>query len=95
MSSDDRELQEIRNRIAFRLDCKQWMDGPLGQYLARKANDQRDAALEVLAITDAENAPAIRHQQNRIRVADMFLEWMGEAVTEGENAERAFIESQD
>ena len=95
MSNADRELQDIRNRIAFGLDCKQWMDSPLGQYLTHKANTELQAALEALGNVDPEDPKAIRKLQNDKAVAERFLEWMGEAVTEGENAERAFIEASE
>lgn len=92
---DQREIQQIRNQIAFGLDCKAFMDSSIGRYLAAKANGDIEAATDALKTVDPTNPDAIRKLQNDIKCAENFLLWMGEAVTEGENAERTFIESTD
>lgn len=92
---EDRDLQEIRATIAFGLDCKDWMGSAFGRYLTAKANADIDTALDGLKTADAEDPKAIRKLQNDIASAERFLLWMGEAVTDGENAERVFIESQN
>lgn len=89
---ENRDLQQIRNQIAFGMDVKAFMAGPIGQYLAGRANHDVDVALDAMRTVDPEDPEAIRKLQNDIKCAENFLLWMGEAVTEGENAERAFIE---
>lgn len=93
--SQDPELQQIRNQIAFGLDVKVFMESPIGRYLAMRANSNIETALDAMRSVDPEDPKAIRILQNEIKCAENFLQWMGEAVTEGENAERAFVEAQD
>jgi hypothetical protein len=93
--NESQELQQIRNQIAFGLDCKAFMLSALGRFLTEKANNDIEAAKDALAEVDPEDAKAIRKLQNDARCASNFLLWIGEAVTEGENAERTFIEASD
>lgn len=91
--AEERELQQIRNQIAFGLDMKVFMASPIGRYLAARANSDRDRALEELATVDPHDPKAVQTLQNKIAVAANFLTWVGEAVTDGENAEGVFIEA--
>jgi len=90
---DDREMQQIRAVISFGLDAKAFMQSDMGRYLTAKANGDIESALDALRTVDAEDPKAIRALQNEAAAATRFLLWMGEAVTEGENAERQFIDS--
>jgi hypothetical protein len=92
---EDRELQQIRNQIAFGLDCKVFMESPIGRYLTKRANDEIESAMQELRHADPDSSKTIRDLQNKAYRAESFLQWMGEAVTEGENAERTFIEAND
>lgn len=92
---EDRDLQQIRNQIAFGLDCKVFMESPIGRYLTKRANDEIEAAMQGLLHSHPDDGKTIRDLQNKAYRAESFLQWMGEAVTEGENAERTFIEAND
>lgn len=87
---EQQDLQDVRARISFGLDVKQFMGGPIGQRLAANANARIFQAQEALATVDAEDPKAIRALQNKIAAAAAFLEWMDEFVTDGEQAEIAF-----
>jgi len=89
--SQDPELQQIRNQIAFGLDVKVFMGSPIGRYLTLRANQEIETALESMKTVDPDEPKAVRKLQNDIHIAENFLQWMGEAVTDGENAERTFI----
>lgn len=91
---EEQDLQDVRARISFGLDVQQFMNGPIGKRLTARANAVIEQAQEALGTVDAEDPKAIRALQNRITAASYFLEWMGEAVTEGENAEAAFINAE-
>lgn len=90
-----RDLTQTRAQIAFGLDVQAFMRSEIGEYLTQRANDHREAALEALAAADPEDTKGIRQLQNVVQCAQDFLLWMGEAVTEGENAQATFVESQD
>lgn len=88
---EDRDLQDVRGRIAFGLDVQSFMGSPIGRRLTARANAVIAQAQEDLGTVDAEDPKAIRALQNKITAASYFLEWLGEAVTEGEQAESTFI----
>lgn len=91
-AEEQREGEELRGRIAFGLDVQQFMGSTLGRYLQNKANADIEAALDALKTADPEDPKAIRKLQNDVAVAESVLLWLGEAVTEGEQAERQFHE---
>lgn len=92
---ENRELTQIRAQVAFGLDVEAFMRSDMGLYLTTRANNDRDAALEALKDVDAEDPQAIRKLQNDVRCAENFLLWMGEAVSEGMNAQATYVEAQD
>ena len=94
MSEQD-DMQTIRATVAFGLDVEAFMRSPIGRYLTQRANTDRDTAMEALKDADAEDPKAIRKLQNDVRCAGNFLIWLGEAVTEGENASRVYIASEE
>ncbi len=93
MSEQDQELHQIRSTIEFGLDVQQFMGTNLGRFLRAKANAQIESAHEALGSVDPEDPKAIRKLQNDAAVASLFLHWIGEIVTEGENAERQAMDA--
>lgn len=93
--SNDPEMQEIRNQIAFGLDAEQFMQSSIGKYLTARANADIDDAVERMKKADPFNGAELQRIQNEIHRAESFLLWMGQAVTEGENASRIFVEATD
>lgn len=93
--SNNPEMQQINAQISFGLDVEQFMQSPIGKYLTERANDDIESALESLKTVDPTDAKAVQSLQNEVHRSEMFLLWMGQAVTEGENASRAFIEATD
>lgn len=87
---DQSDIHDVRSRIAFGLDVQSFMNGPIGRRLTARANAVIFQAQEALGDVDAEDPKAIRALQNKIKAASYFLEWMAEAVAEGEQAETAF-----
>ncbi len=77
------------------MDVEQFMQSPIGKYLTERANDDIENALEQMKRADPFDGKEVQRLQNEIHRAEMFLLWMGQAVTEGENASRSFIEASD
>lgn len=92
MSNEAKEMEGVRATIEFGLDVKQFMGTNLGRYLQHKANADMEAALDALATVDPEDPKAIRKLQNDAVVAARILSWIAEAVNEGEQAERQYVE---
>jgi len=89
--SEESELAEVRARVSFGLDVQQFMGGSIGRHLAGRANNDIESAKDALLTVDPEDARAVRQHQNQGAVAAMFLQWLGEAVTAGEQAEAEWM----
>lgn len=89
------DLTQIQAQIAFGLDVQAFMGSTIGRYLTARANNDIEAATDALKTVDAEDPKAIRKLQNEVKCAESFLLWMGEAVTDGENSQRTYIESEN
>ena len=92
---EQRELQQIRAQVAFGMDVEAFMQSQIGRYLQEKANADRDAAMEALIDVDADDPSAVRKLQMDARCATNVLLWLGEAVSEGQNAALQLIASTD
>jgi CHASE3 domain sensor protein len=57
------------------------------RYLESRATEEIVASLDALKDVDAEDPKAIRQLQNRARVAELFLNWLDEAIQDGRNAD--------
>lgn len=84
---EQRNIEQMRAEVAFGLDVQQFMGTSMGRYLTARANAEIEAAKSELVDVDPEDHKAVRAIQNRAKVASMFLDWMGEAVTTGEIAQ--------
>lgn len=89
-----RDIAAVRKTIAFGLDVTAFMQSDIGRHLQARANQHIEQAFEAFKTVDAEDPKAIRKLQNDALAAEHFLQWLGEAVTEGEQAETTFIDSQ-
>lgn len=72
-----------------------FLQGPIGDYLVKKAEEQSAEAMEKLKVTPPEDANAIRTHQNQIQVAESIIRWLGEAVHEGQMALEHLKEESD
>jgi hypothetical protein len=79
--------QDPNVRIAvFGKQVQDFLDGPIGDYLVKRAQAEIDKGVAALKDCDAEDPKAIRTCQNQIRVAEMIIEWLGDAISYGEGA---------
>lgn len=86
-AQEQRDIEQMRAEVAFGLDVQQFMTTSMGKYLTQRAQIEIDDAKDGLVDVDPEDHRAVRELQNKAKVASMFLEWMGEAVTTGEMAQ--------
>jgi len=89
------EEQDIPRKIAFGAQVESFIQSPIGKYLIGRAEKERHEALEEMANTSLENIAALAQAQRKVRIADSFQAWLAEAIQEGWEAERQFIESED
>lgn len=80
------EQVDLINRIELGLDVEAFMASRVGRYVQKRANDEIEAARDELENLPPSAIEAIQTAQNKAKVARAVLDWMGEAVTDGENA---------
>lgn len=80
----DPDFQASNLGIDVRYFCER---DPIGRYLLRRAEADRQAALEALGEVDPINTLAIRALQDRARVPQLVVRWLEEAISAGEAAE--------
>lgn len=95
MTTENEEVRQLLKSVEFGIEVEAFLRTPIGQYLARRAEEERAAALEELATVSPINVEAIRKLQNVIARADAFGYWLAEAVSEGQNAIRVIEEVHD
>lgn len=85
------EVQAQLREVAFGMDVKAFIHSPIGQYLLKRAADERDEALEGLVNVDPTAADKIRDLQSTVRRAENFHVWLEEAVNTGQATEQQLI----
>lgn len=76
----------------FGAEVEQFLDSNVGKYLLQCATDEANSAMESLATVDAEDAKRIREIQNRIKVADLVVTWLRQAIVTGDVAQQKLRE---
>ncbi len=71
---------------AFGRQVELFLDSDIGKYLVKKAQAQSAQAMEELVVADPNDPKLIASIQNRIKVADSIIEWLGDAIAEGHSA---------
>lgn len=70
------------------LSVEHWLAyDAVGKYLMGRAETDRVAALQALAEVDPNDAENIRKLQNQARIPALFMQWLDEAIAEGQAAE--------
>lgn len=81
------EVRELLHTVQFGLEIKGFLDGAVGKYLLGRADQERQAALELLAEADASDVNYVRELQLIVRRAASLGEWLEEARMAGQAAE--------
>jgi hypothetical protein len=72
-----------------------FLSGPIGSHLIRKADEQTAEAVAKLKVVSAEDSATIRALQAQAQVADSVMQWLAEAVHEGQMALEHLKEESD
>lgn len=84
--------RELIQAIDRGLQVEAFLTGPVGRFLALRAERERLDVLEKLAEADPEDAKSIRRLQSRVAVLDCWQDWIAEAIAEGRQAQHAFVD---
>jgi len=78
------ELQiELFERAAFGKQVDAFMGSDVGKYVMERAQQQRKDAIAEFAQVDATDTSAVQAIQNKLKVAEMVVQWLRDAVMDG------------
>ncbi len=86
--------KEILQKIDFGFQVEAFIQGEIGQYLIKRAEDAVADAVEELKVADPANPDGIRAIQMRIQVAERIQYWLAEAIQAGHAAQDELIDQQ-
>lgn len=81
------EVRQLLHTVQFGLDVKAFIDSAVGKYILSRADQERTAALELLAEADAADVNYVRELQLIVRRSSSIREWLTEAQLAGQAAE--------
>lgn len=94
-AQEQRELseqaQEAKRLLEIGLDVEAFMRTPAGRYIQARANAELQEAQDALVECSPLDTTTITLHQVKARTAQRVLVYLGDIVTEGKNAERAFV----
>ena len=93
MSAVNEDVKALHDAIDFGMEVQSFLQSRIGRYLVKRAEEEVEASVQLLKEADAEDPKAIRELQNKIKVAEDFQYWLGDAVQSGINAEREYVDS--
>jgi len=71
---------------AFGRQVELFLEGDIGNFLVARARKQIEEATADLVVADAHDFAEIQNLQNRVKVAESIIEWLGEAIAAGHSA---------
>lgn len=74
---------ELLERAGFGKEVELFWGSGIGQYLRNRAQECYTTAIKELKSVDPTDPRAVMKAQNEVRVAEMFEEWLTEAVIDG------------
>ena len=83
-TSDDPELEIIRNTLELGEQARLFLNSNIGKYLLARAAEQVEQNVRELKGLDPTNEKEIRTCQNNIRVAENSIQWLVEAIDSAE-----------
>lgn len=75
--------QELLERAGFGKEVELFWGSGIGQYLRNRAQECYSEAIQNLKSVDPTDTRAVIKAQNEARVAEMFEQWLSQAVLDG------------
>lgn len=75
--------QELLERAGFGKEVELFWGSGIGQYLRNRAQECYSEAIQTLKSVDPTDYRAVIKAQNDARVAEMFEQWLSQAVLDG------------
>ena len=84
--SDFKEVRELKQIEAFGGVVKAFLESDIGRHLVRRAELERQAALDEMADGDVTNIDRMRELQMVVRRADSIQQWLADAIMDAHAA---------
>jgi hypothetical protein len=81
------EINELQSAIAVGFSAEDFLASSLGKFITEKAERERTSAIEALCACDPFDAAAVSRLQSRVAVADAAMQWLADAIIEGQQAQ--------
>lgn len=83
---ESREIRELKNIEAFGGVVKAFLESDVGRHLIRRAELERQSALDEMADGDVTNVNRMRELQMVVRRADSIQQWLADAIMDANAA---------
>lgn len=81
----DPEDPTVRTAV-FGRQVEDFLNGDIGAFLLKRAQADITEGLDELRDVDPEDPKAVRAAQNKVRVAQSIINWLGDVVQQGHQA---------
>lgn len=89
----ERERQALLRSVKLQFDAEDFVRSDLGRYLVAASDAAREEALDALVTCDPTQAETIRKLQVDYRVASTWLDWIAQAIMEGQAAQQQLTDA--
>lgn len=80
--------EDLQRNAIFGQEVQDFLLSPIGRYLAGRAQEEAEEALQLLRRVAPWRTRRVRQLQNQVQVAEWFQQWLGNAVADGLNAQQ-------
>lgn len=77
---------QVRSAV-FGKEVENFLRSELGDYLLTRAKDKKEQAVEKMKSVNPFDPEEVVRVTNEIRIADMFMDWLAEAIQMGREAQ--------
>jgi len=70
----------------FGKQVEMWLETDVGRYMVKRAEEDIDRAVEEMKNTNPHDVKLMVQAQNKVKVAESILSWLGDAIREGHSA---------
>lgn len=70
----------------FGKQLEMWLETDIGRYMVKRAEDEIERAVEEMKTTNPHDVRLMVEAQNKVKVAEFVLSWLGDAIREGHSA---------
>ena len=78
----------------FGKEVELFLSSSVGTYLVKRAENEIEEAIKKLRVCDPEDPKAVRQHQNEAAVAQAVIDWLADAINQGEHA-RQLLEAEN